>query len=221
MLHAWSEWDDDGQLEGHLQIARRALSLFQHHDAIPGTAREHVMKDYLDQMMDALKSSKFVIQQAVYRHLTKPSVSFLFLFTNLKKFHVEFVFLQIYQPDYKFTYFSIDDSRTTGMIDNRPTIILGESLPIKYVVLHNSLPRYRQEIVEFHVSKPFVMVEDLDGKAIDSQIIPVWSWHKGAYGTLTPQVSTTKYRLLFTAKVPSLGLSTYIIRSTNTASQSL
>lgn len=107
------------------------------------------------------------------------------------------------------------------MNDNRPTIIVGESLPIKYVVLHNSLPRYRQEIVEFHVSKPFVMVEDLDGKAIESQVIPVWSWHKGVYGTLVPQVSTTKYRLLFKAKVPSLGLSTYIIRSTNSMSQSL
>lgn len=107
------------------------------------------------------------------------------------------------------------------MNDNRPTIILGESLPIKYIVLHNSLPRYRQEIVEFHVSKPFVMVEDLNGIAIESQIIPVWSWHKGAYSTLVPQVSTTKYRLLFKAKVPSLGLATYIIRSTNSVAQSL
>ncbi|XP_031636504.1 alpha-mannosidase 2 [Contarinia nasturtii] len=200
MLHAWSDWNDENQLENHLQGARRALSLFQHHDGITGTARDHVVKDYERQMMDALKSCKFVIQQAAYRHLTKPS---------------------IYQPDYKFTYFNIDDSRTIGMNDNRPTIILGESLPIKYVVLHNSLPRYRQEIVDFHVSKPFVMVEDLDGRAIESQIIPVWSWHKGAYGTLVPQVSTTKYRLLFKAKVPSLGLSTYIIRSTNSVSQSL
>lgn len=108
------------------------------------------------------------------------------------------------------------------MNDNRPTIILGDGLPIKYVVIHNSLPRYRQEVVEFYVSKPFVMVEDLDGKAIESQIVPVWSWHKGgAFGTLVPQVSTTKFRLLFKARVPSLGLATYIIRSTNSASQSL
>lgn len=130
-------------------------------------------------------------------------------------------FFQIYQPDFKFTYFNLDDSRAIGMNENRPTIILGEGLPIKYVVVHNSLPRYRQEVVEFYVSKPFVMVEDLDGKAIDSQIIPVWSWHIGAFGSLVPQVSTTKYRLLFKARVPSLGLATYIIRSTNSVSQSL
>lgn len=107
------------------------------------------------------------------------------------------------------------------MNDNRPTIILGEGLPIKYIVIHNSLPRYRKEVVEFYVSKPFVMVEDLDGNAIESQIVPVWSWHKGAFGTLVPQVSTTKYRLLFKARAPSLGLVTYIIRSTESTSQSL
>lgn len=74
MLHAWNEWDDDDQLEMLLQSSRRAFSLFQHHDGITGTARDHVMKDYARQMMDALRSCKFVIQQAVYRHLTKPSV---------------------------------------------------------------------------------------------------------------------------------------------------
>lgn len=74
MLHSWTEWNDDGQLDLLLRDARRALSLFQHHDGITGTARDHVVKDYARQMMDALKGCKFVIQQAVYRHLTKPSV---------------------------------------------------------------------------------------------------------------------------------------------------
>lgn len=75
MLHAWREWDDDNQLELLLQEARRALSLFQHHDGITGTARDHVVKDYARQMIDALKACKFVIQQAAYRYLTKPTVS--------------------------------------------------------------------------------------------------------------------------------------------------
>lgn len=74
MLHAWSEWNDDDQLELLLQDARRSLSLFQHHDGITGTARDHVVKDYARLMMDALKSCKFVIQHAAYRYLTKTSV---------------------------------------------------------------------------------------------------------------------------------------------------
>jgi hypothetical protein len=42
---------------------------------ITGTAKEHVMKDYANQMETAIKGSKFVIQQAAYKLLTKPNVS--------------------------------------------------------------------------------------------------------------------------------------------------
>lgn len=65
------------------------------------------------------------------------------------------------------------------------------------------------------------MVENFDGNVIESQIIPTWSWHKGERGILTPRVSAAKYRLLFRAQVPPLGLATYIIRSTNSSSQNL
>lgn len=37
-------------------------------------ARAEVVKDYANQMIEALRACKFVIQQAAYRHLTKPSV---------------------------------------------------------------------------------------------------------------------------------------------------
>lgn len=75
MLHSWSEWDKEAvELQKLLQQSRRALSLFQHHDGITGTARDHVVLDYARQMNDALKACKFVIQQSVYRHLTKSSV---------------------------------------------------------------------------------------------------------------------------------------------------
>lgn len=59
-----------------LTQATRALSLFQHHDGITGTAKDHVMKDYAKQMTEALILCKNIIQQAVYRYLTKPSVSY-------------------------------------------------------------------------------------------------------------------------------------------------
>lgn len=76
MLHAWSIWDAEANFDALLQLARRALSLFQHHDGITGTGRDHVVKDYARQMIEALNACKFVIQQTVYRHLTKPSVCF-------------------------------------------------------------------------------------------------------------------------------------------------
>lgn len=77
MLYAWSTWDTDSELDKLLSQARQALSLFQHHDGITGTAKDHVVIDYANQMTTALKSCKFVIQQAAYRYLTKTSVNLL------------------------------------------------------------------------------------------------------------------------------------------------
>ncbi|XP_053680748.1 alpha-mannosidase 2 [Anopheles nili] len=201
MLHAWNVWEpasDWKPLADRLEYARRQLSLFQHHDGITGTAKDHVMEDYARRMSRAIEDCKFVMQQAVYRLLTKPSV---------------------YHPDPAFHYLSIDDSRTVNGSDSvRPTIILGEELPTKQVVLHNSLPYTRSEIVEFYVASPFVTVTDGNGATVPSQIAPVWSWHTRTDGISQPQPSNTKFRLLFRANVAPMGLSVYTINSRNSSS---
>ena len=38
-----------------LTQARKALGLFQHHDGITGTARDHVVLDYGDKMVSAIR----------------------------------------------------------------------------------------------------------------------------------------------------------------------
>ncbi|XP_055849655.1 alpha-mannosidase 2 isoform X2 [Episyrphus balteatus] len=193
MLHAWSSWDPSARFDKMLQNARRELSLFQHHDGITGTAKTHVVFDYANRTLNSIKDCRFVMQQAVYRLLTKES---------------------IYSPDYKFTYFFFDESHWPGPDDGRTTIILGDELPTKYVVFHNSLSKWREELVELYVSKPYISVRDLDDKAIPAQISPVWSWHGHHDGNAAfPQASTTKYRLLFKVNVPPLGLVTYVIQS--------
>uniref|UniRef100_A0A1B0CQQ4 Alpha-mannosidase n=1 Tax=Lutzomyia longipalpis TaxID=7200 RepID=A0A1B0CQQ4_LUTLO len=199
MLHAWTTWDHESGFDGLLRNARRALSLFQHHDGVTGTAKDHVMKDYAARMVDAVRASKFVIQQAVYKLLTKPS---------------------IYQPDYKFTYLNLDDSRFPIPDESRPTIIIGDEIPYKYVVVHNSLPQPREELVEFLIAKPFVSIRDLDKNVIPGQVSPVWSWHRGGFTTYAPQASTTKYRMSFRASVPPMGLKVYMILSANSAAES-
>lgn len=189
MLHAWTTWEENTGFEKRLQNARRSLSIFQHHDGVSGTAKDYVMKDYEKMMNEGIKNSKFVIQQAVYKLLTEPN---------------------IYHPDYSFTYFNIDDSRTAANDDtSRSVIIIGDEIPFKYVVIHNSQTYARNEIVEFLVAKPFVCVTDSDGNTVDAQVGPSISWHKGIYDPQQPIFSTTKYRLMFTASVPALGLSAY------------
>lgn len=115
----------------------------------------------------------------------------------------------------------MDDSRYPGPDDTRPTIILGSDFPTKYVVLHNSLPFTREEIVEFYVSKPFVFVTDFDKTPVESQVSPVWSWTNLLSKTILPQSSTTKYRVIFKARVPPLGLAVYIINSASSVEDSM
>uniref|UniRef100_U5EZM2 Alpha-mannosidase n=1 Tax=Corethrella appendiculata TaxID=1370023 RepID=U5EZM2_9DIPT len=202
MLSAWNVWESDTGFDSLLETARRALSLFQHHDGITGTARDNVVVDYANRMSEAIQNCKFVMQQSVYRLLTKSN---------------------IYQFDPKFHYLSIDDSRTSsGTDDTRPTIILGDELPVKQIVIHNSLPHERSEIVEFYIAKPFVTVTDMDSTTIPCQIAPVWLWHKNQYGSaVQPQASNTKYRLLFRATVPALGLVVYTINSRGSVEESV
>lgn len=99
MIHSWSTWDARSGFDHLLQNARRALSLFQHHDGITGTARDIVVRDYYQQMVDALNSCRFIIQQAAYRHLTEPKVSdslaFAVFDVKLKLFNIFMSFLEL------------------------------------------------------------------------------------------------------------------------------
>ncbi|KAH8298676.1 hypothetical protein KR018_012006, partial [Drosophila ironensis] len=193
MLAAWNSWDATAGVEDRLELARRELSLFQHHDGITGTAYAHVVKDYEDRLLEALKACQAVMQQSVYRLLTKPS---------------------IYSPDFSFSYFTLDDSRWpgSGVEDSRTTIIIGPGLPTKHVVMHNTLPHWREQLVEFHVSSPFIKVSDMAGNPVEAQVSPVWTWHHDTLTkTILPQGSNTKFRIIFKARVPPMGLATYIL----------
>lgn len=161
MLHSWSKWEGVAGMEKRLEVARRALSIFQHHDGVSGTAKDYVMKDYDSMMVEGIKNCKFVMQQAVYRLLTQQN---------------------IYHPDYSYTYFNIDDSRSAGIDDSRSVIIIGEDVPFKYIVIHNSLPHDRTELVEFFIARPFVTVTDPEGNTIPAQVTPAWTWHQSVYG---------------------------------------
>lgn len=163
MLHSWSNWDGSFGMDKRLENARRALSIFQHHDGVSGTGKDYVMKDYDSMMIEGIKNCKFVMQQAVYKLLTQSN---------------------IYQADPSFTYFNIDDSRSAGNEDSRSVIIIGDEVPFKYIVVHNSLPRERNELVEFHIAKPFVSVTDPEGNVINAQVAPAWTWHQSVFGEI-------------------------------------
>lgn len=128
--------------------------------------------------------------------------------------------LQVYQPDYSYEYFTIDEFRSPNPDENRPTIIIGDEMPTKHVVLHNSLPYERDELVSFYIARPFAMVMDSNGIPIPCQFEPVWRWHKDVTSGYRPQASNTKFKLVFRARLPPLGLRVYTIQATLSADNS-
>jgi hypothetical protein len=56
-----------GASKQDLQAPRRALSLFQHHDGVTGTAKTHVHEDYARQMMDAIHTTEDWMLRAIHQ----------------------------------------------------------------------------------------------------------------------------------------------------------
>lgn len=128
---------------------------------------------------------------------------------------------QVYVADFNYEYFNVDEFRSPNPDENRPTIIIGEEIPTKHVVLHNSLPYEREELVNFYIARPFAMVMDSNGIPIACQFDPVLRWHKDTlHDNYHPQASNTKYRLSFKARLPPLGLRVYTIQATRSAENS-
>lgn len=88
------------------------------------------------------------------------------------------------------------------------------------MVLHNSLPYEREEVVNFYVARPFAMVLDSGGMPVPCQFDPVWRWHKDANSEYHPQASNTKYKLSFRARVPAMGMKVYTVQDTKSAENS-
>lgn len=58
-----------GKRASQLDVARRWHSLFQHHDAVTGTTRDHVAVDYAQKMITALNNSAHILQSSVAQML--------------------------------------------------------------------------------------------------------------------------------------------------------
>jgi len=176
----------------NLVQARKSLSLFQHHDGITGTAKDHVVLDYGDKMLQSINMLQEVISQATNFLLTKSKAN--------------------YKPNLQTTYFDLDDSRTAAWSIPTKTVIQVDhpDMPTR-VVITNSHARRRQEMVSLRVSKPDIrvyymnMIEDEEEEEmIPIQISPVFKTEG--------DISNEQFELIFLATVPALGMQTYYVR---------
>merc|ERR1719495_2832792 len=197
---AWAEMEYIGsdktelasKCMSNLVEARKSLSLFQHHDGITGTAKDHVVLDYGEKMLNSIKLLQEVISQSSNFLLSKSKAN--------------------YKPNLQTTYFDLDDSRTAAWSIPTKTVIQVDhpDMPSR-VVIANSHARRRQEMVSLRVSKPDVkvyfmnMIEDEEEEeSIPVQISPVFK--------SDGDISNEQFELIFLATVPALGMQTYYVR---------
>lgn len=118
--------DFSTQLYGHLVFARRNLALFQHHDGVTGTAKDHVVVDYGNKMLQSIQRLQAIMSHSAHYLLT-PSKAF-------------------YKPNFNKDWFDLDDFRDQhDSLPQQTTIEIGHADQPAKVVIFNSLGRHRYE----------------------------------------------------------------------------
>uniref|UniRef100_A0A8C2EM02 Alpha-mannosidase n=1 Tax=Cyprinus carpio TaxID=7962 RepID=A0A8C2EM02_CYPCA len=136
-----------------LTDARRNIGLFQHHDAITGTAKENVVIDYGNRLLRSLVGLKRVIINAAH-----------FLVIKNKDIY------RFYQTE---PFLETDDRRTTQDSLPQRTLIELESTP-RYLVLFNPVEQERLCVVTMLVNSARVRVLTEDGQTLPVQLSAQW-----------------------------------------------
>ncbi|XP_072372512.1 alpha-mannosidase 2 isoform X5 [Scyliorhinus torazame] len=160
--------------------SRRNLGLFQHHDAITGTAKEWVVVDYGTRLLHSIMNLKKVIGDSAH-------------FLILKD-----------KENYKHTpstpFLQMDDSQASqDSLPQRTTIELS-SIP-RFIVLYNPTDQDRISVVTVQISSYKVRVLTASGRPVEAQIGAVWD------KPIT--VSKSVFQVSFMAQVSALGLGLY------------
>ncbi|KAG5669807.1 hypothetical protein PVAND_000100 [Polypedilum vanderplanki] len=195
MLYSFADFKETKDFDTKLEYARRALSIFQHHDGVSGTARDHVMIDYNKMMTRGIENSKYVIQQSIHKLMTDP-IS--------------------YVSDLNFKYFEFDDLQSADGNDEARILIVVDEYK-KFIVIHNSQTYMRNEIIELIVNTDKSCVSDAEGNFIEAQISPIVK-----YSEKDVEFEKEIYKILFKVKIAPLGMSNYgIIKNENCTTTSL
>lgn len=163
-----------------LTDARRNIGLFQHHDAITGTAKEAVVIDYGNRLLRSLVGLKRVIINAAH-----------FLIIKNKDIY------RFYQTE---PFLETDDRRATQDSLPQRTLIELESSP-RYLVLFNPVEQERLCLVTVLVNSARVRVLTEDGQTLPVQLSAQWM--------SATEMSGEVYQASFMARLPALGLAVF------------
>ncbi|KAM9854980.1 alpha-mannosidase 2x [Aulostomus maculatus] len=161
--------------------ARRSIGLFQHHDAITGTAKENVVIDYGTKLLRSLIGLKRVIINAAH-----------FLVMKNKEFY------RFYQTE---PFLETDDRRATQDSLPQRTLIELDAAGPRYVVMFNPIEQERLCVVTVLVNTVRVRVLTEDGQTLPVQLSAQWS--------SASQMSAEVFEATFMVRLPPLGLAVF------------
>ncbi|CAK9186898.1 unnamed protein product [Ilex paraguariensis] len=181
-----------------------ALAVAQHHDAVSGTEQQHVAYDYAKRLSIGYKEAEDLVGVTLACMVESTSKS------------------RCVNPVTKFQQCPL--LNITYCPPTEVDLSLGKRL---VVVVYNSLGWKREDIIRIPVISENVTVQDSSGKEIEAQVLPVANasvalrnLYAPAYEGQSPS-ATLLYWLAFTASVPPLGFSTYIVSSAKRAAATL
>ncbi|KAL8475580.1 hypothetical protein ACS0TY_028294 [Phlomoides rotata] len=162
--------------------ARRNLALFQHHDGVTGTAKDHVVEDYGMRMHMALQDLQIFMSKAIE------------------------VLLGIRHEKNDHHPANFEPAETRSRFDVQPMhkAITAREGTLQTVVLYNPLEQTRNEVVMVVVERPDVTVLDSNWTCVESQISPELRHDDN-------RIFTGRHRLYWKSSVPAMGLQTFYV----------
>ncbi|KAG0553507.1 hypothetical protein M758_12G017800 [Ceratodon purpureus] len=132
-----------------LERQRRNLALFQHHDGVTGTAKDHVVVDYANKMHGGIVELEALMAASVGEILT-PKLS-----STTHPFE------------------SVELRKNYDMLPVNKVVEV-KNFEVQRVVFYNPLEETLQQVATVLVDNPAVCVFDSLGKSVESQLSPDW-----------------------------------------------
>ncbi|XP_041487731.1 alpha-mannosidase 2 isoform X2 [Microtus oregoni] len=166
-----------------LTEARRNLGLFQHHDAITGTAKDWVVVDYGTRLFQSLNFLEKIIGDSAFLLILKDK--------------------KMYQSQPSDTFLEMDTKQISQDSLPKKTVIQLSAQEPRYLVVYNPFEQERASVVSVCVNSAAVQVLSDTGKPVEVQVSAVWNDAR--------TISQTAYEVSFLAHIPPLGMKVYKI----------
>lgn len=176
-----------------LTEARRNLGLFQHHDAITGTAKDWVVVDYGTRLFQSLNSLEKIIGDSAFLLILKDK--------------------KLYQSDPSKAFLEMDTKQSSQDSLPQKIIIQLSAQEPRYLVVYNPFEQERHSVVSIRVNSATVKVLSDSGKPVEVQVSAVWNDMR--------TISQAAYEVSFLAHIPPLGLKVFKILESQSSSSHL